>query len=286
MTEKPSSPPRPMSLRLEASGIPLHYLDWGEGSPRHLVLLHGLGSQAHTWDQFSDEVSDSFRVVVPDLRGHGESGHTGDGYALDRFAADVKAVTRHLNLSTFDLVGHSLGALIAIWFAAEHPELVNHLVLVDGGPGLDIEAAREGSIDSFVRPLGFDTREEAKGWYQERYPIRSDEWLEQRVEHGMKQNWADKWVFRHDPELYWLLEGGSPGFQEGERQTWDMLAAITCPVLLLRGKESTLLSPEAARRIADMAPNARLVEIPDAGHSIQSDAPEQFRDAVVEFLGA
>ena len=154
------------------------------------------------------------------------------------------------------------------------------------GQGWTSEAAREGSTDNFVRPLGFDTREEAKGWYRERYPTRSDDWLEQRVEHGMKQNWADKWVFRHDPELYWLLEGGSPGFQEGEQQIWDMLAAITCPVLLLRGQESTLLSPEAARRIADTAPNARLVEIPDAGHSIQSDAPEQFRDAVLEFLRA
>ena len=274
----------PDSLRFEANGITFHYLDWGEGSPRHLMLLHGLGSQAHTWDQFASEASDSFRVIAPDLRGHGESGHAEDGYTLDRFAADVKAIARHLNLHAFELVGHSLGALIAMRFTAEHPALVKHLVLVDGGPGLDVEAAREGSTDSFVRPLGFDTEEEAKVWYRERNSTRSDWWVEERVNYSMKQNWAGKWVFRHDPELYWVLEDASIQAQEEQQRNWDALANIVCPVLILWGQESTLLSPETARRIADTAPHATLVEIAAAGHSIPSDAPEQFKDAVLGFL--
>ncbi|MEK7778081.1 MAG: alpha/beta hydrolase [Chloroflexota bacterium] len=279
-----NAPRPPISLRFEANGINIHYLDWGEGSPRHVVLLHGLGSQAHAWDQFAQDVRESIRVVAPDLRGHGESGHAADGYTLDRFAADVKALTRHLNLPVFDLVGHSLGALAAIWLAAQYPALVNRLVLVDDGPGLNLDIARQGSADRFARPLGFDTAEEAKEWHRERYPTRSDEWLEQRVKYGMVQNWAGKWVFRHDPELYWVLGRSSQQLQEQERQTWNMLAAIRCPVLLLRGEESTLLSPEAARRIAVAGSNVTLLEIPKAGHSIPADVPDAFRDAVMKFL--
>ena len=272
-------------MRLEANGITIHYLDWVEGSSRHLLLLHGLGSQAHTWDRFAEEASDSFRVVVPDLRGHGESSHAEDGYTADRFSGDLKALARHLNLPSFDLVGHSLGALIAIQSTWEYPDLVNHLVLVDGGPGMDAQAAREGgAADSFVRPLGFDTREEAKAWYGERYHGDSDERLDKRVQYGMKENWAGRWVPRHDPELYWILEGGARDVHEEDR-FWEMLAAITCPVLVIHGKESTLLSPEVARRIADTVAQGTSLEIQGAGHSVQADAPEEFRDAVMGFLG-
>ena len=282
--QRVNAPRPPMSLRFEANGISVHYLDWGEGSPKHVVLLHGLGGQGHSWDQFAQEMRESLRVVAPDLRGHGESGHAADGYTLDKFSADVKALTRHLNLPSFDLVGHSLGALIAIWFAAQYPGLVNRLVLVDGGPGLDLDLVRQRSTERFARPLGFDSSEEAKEWQRGQYPTRSDEWLKQRVEHGMILNWAGKWVFRHDPELYWVFGRSNQQLQEQEQQTWEKLAAIQCPVLLLRGQVSPLLSLEVARRIASAVHNGTLLEIPGAGHDIPSDAPKAFRNAVVKFL--
>lgn len=284
MNQQSDSTSASRSLRFEAGNVTIHYLDWGEGSPRHLVLLHGLGSQAHAWDSFAQEVSTHFRVVAPDQRGHGESSHPEDGYTLERFASDVRALARHLNLPPFDLVGHSLGALVAIHLAAQHPSLVHRLVLVDGGPGLNLPVAREGSIELFKRPLGFNTQEEAAGWLGERYPDRPKEWIDERVKHGMKQNWAGKWVLRHDPELYWVLEGGALPPPQGEQQLWDALLRITCPTLVVRGAESPLLSAGTARRIAGAIPQGTMVEIPGAGHSIPADAPEAFQDAVVRFL--
>ncbi len=272
----------PASLRFDAKGLDIHYLDWGEGSERHLVLLHGLGSQAHAWDRFAKDASDAFRVVAPDLRGHGESAHAEDGYALKDFSADAHALARHLNLPPFDLVGHSLGAMIAIRFAADHPSMVEHLVLVDGGPGLDLEIARQGSAVSFMRPLGWNTQDEAKAWHRKNFPERPAEWVEQRVTYGMKQNWSGKWVFRHDPELYWILEGGVPLSEE--QSLGETLAKLRCPVLVLRGERSPLLSLAAARRIAKAPAKGKLLEIAGAGHGIPSDAPERFRDAVLEFL--
>lgn len=276
-----------MSHRFEAGDVTIRYLDWGEGSPRHLILLHGLGSQAHTWDTFGNEITSSFRVVAPDLRGHGESGHSEEGYASARFIGDVKALARSINLPSFDLIGHSLGALIAIEFAAEHPGLVNRLVLEDGGPGMDTDAARGGSIGNFTRPLAFDTLKSAGSWLQAQNPrlgTRSDEEMEQMVKHRMKENWAGRWIFRHDPELYWIVDDALGWSKEGSKQVWERLASISCPTLVLRGEESDLLSSEAAGQITAAIPNATLVEIPGAGHSIHSDAPDLFREAVLGFL--
>ena len=277
-------PNQPLSLHMMTSGINIHYLDWREGAPRHLILIHGLGSQSHTWDHFAGEVSHLFRVIVPDLRGHGKSGHAQDGYKLESFSMDLKALTRHLNLSKFDLVGHSLGALIAIRFAWEYPDLVNRLVLVDAGPDLDAQAAKSGgAAASFVRPVGFQTEDEAKSWYRARNPNDTEEKLSRRVEYGMKKNWADRWVFRHDPDLYWILEGGDQRSNEYEC-LWEMLAAIPCPVLVVRGEQSPLLLSEVANEVAHRAANGRLIEITGAGHSVHADAPDLFREAVVEFL--
>ena len=276
-----------MSHRFEAGDVTIRYLDWGEGSSSHLILLHGLGSQAHTWDEFGNELSSSFRVVAPDLRGHGESDHSEEGYAPARFHEDVKALARSLNIPSFDLVGHSLGALIAIGFAAEHPDLVNRLVLEDGGPGMDTDAARGGSIGNFTRPLAFDTLESAISWLQAQNPLlssRSDEEMEQMAKHRMKENWAGRWIFRHDPELYWILDNAPGWSQEESEQAWEQTASISCPTLVLRGKESELLSSDAAARIADAIPNATLVEVPGAGHSIHSETPERFLEIVRDFL--
>jgi pimeloyl-ACP methyl ester carboxylesterase len=276
-----------MSHRFEVGDVTIRYLDWGEGSPRQLILLHGLGSQAHTWDTFGNEVTTSFRVIAPDLRGHGESGHSEEGYAPAHFVGDVKALARVTNLPSFDLVGHSLGALIAIEFAAEHPDLVNRLVLEDGGPGLDTDAARGGSIGNFTRPLAFDTLESAGSWLQAQNPrlsTRSGEEMEQMVKHRMKENWVGRWVFRHDSELYWIVDDAPGWSSEDSKQGWERLASISCPTLILRGEESELLSSDAAAQITDAIPDATLVEIPGAGHSIHSDAPDLFREAVLGFL--
>jgi pimeloyl-ACP methyl ester carboxylesterase len=151
-----------------------------------------------------------------------------------------------------------------------------------------MDAARGGSIVNFTRPLAFDTLESAGSWLQAQNPrlsTSSGEELEQMVKCRMKENWAGRWVFRHDPELYWIIDD-APGWSgEDSAQVWERLASISCPTLLLRGEESVLLSADTAGQITAAIPDATLVEIPGAGHSIHSEAPDLFREAVVGFLG-
>ncbi|MBI4310349.1 MAG: alpha/beta hydrolase [Chloroflexi bacterium] len=274
---------RPISQHFEANGLRLHFLDWGEEAPTQLLLLHGLSSNAHTWDDFAKEAHTSYRIVAADLRGHGESGHAADGYTLERFAADLKALARHLNARRFHLMGASLGALIAIYFASENPRMVQKLVLEDGGPGLDMTAARQGAEARFRRPFGFDTPEEAQAWLRSAYPRDAEERVKARFQYGMKQNWAGKWVLREDPDLFWVLGGYQKAAEEMDGMG-DRLKSLECPVLLVHGQESVLMSAEAAERIAGAAPHCEVAHIPGAGHSVHSDQPELFRQAVARFL--
>ena len=117
--------------------------------------------------------------------------------------------------------------MLALRFTAETPDLVNRLVLVDGWPALYMQVATAGSYESFVRPLGLDTINEAKALLRQRYASQSDDWLERQVKQTMMQNWGSKWVYRHDPELYWILESGSQS-QEDDQRLWEMVASIHC----------------------------------------------------------
>ncbi len=275
---------RPMSHHVEANGLRLHYLDWGEGPSQNLFLLHGLSDSARTWDDFAKEASAGYRVVAVDLRGHGESGHATDGYTLDKFAADVLAVARGLNVRTFHLVGHSLGALVGIHLAATQPRAVTRLALVDGGPGINVAPARQYLLPGFSRPMGFATEDEAKAWLKQTYSAEPEEVALRRFQYDMQKNWAGRWVLRQDPELWWFI-GDEEGFRKRTDELWALLPQVQCPTLFLHGRQSRVASEEAAQRIVAALPKGRLVDIPGARHNIHSDQPALFKEALLGFLG-
>jgi esterase len=129
-----TSPPTDRFCRVD--DLRLHYLDWGtEGLPP-MVLLHGFAVTAHAWDFFSLTARTSFHVHALDHRGHGESEWAPEGdYRRERHAADLVAFVRALGLSSLVLIGHSLGGSVALLAAAQMPEHVQALVIVDSTLG-------------------------------------------------------------------------------------------------------------------------------------------------------
>src|SRR5690606_2756293 len=97
-------------------------------------LLHGLNVQLHTWDPIASELAKEHRVLCLDLRGHGESDWSREGYWTKDFVKDVHGLLHQLDVVPCVLVGHSLGARIAIAYAGEHPADITHLILSDTGP--------------------------------------------------------------------------------------------------------------------------------------------------------
>ena len=272
----------PADRYVDVNGLRLHYLDWGGPSDDVLLLLHGITGNCHTWDDFAEHVRDDFRVLALDQRGHGASEHAPDGYPVTAFASDIAEFRRALGFERFDLVGTSLGARNAMPYAAEHSASLRHLVLVDAGPEVERSGARTLMAGvGTERPLAFRSREEAAEYFRLRNPNTSPKQVERSIDYGLRLNWAEKLVWRHDPDLLWIT--GSAGAREIPL-LWESCGRISCPTLILRGEDSDILGRRTVQRMLDVMPTATAEEVPGAGHSILIDQPDRFERAVRAFL--
>jgi pimeloyl-ACP methyl ester carboxylesterase len=123
----------PTDRAVPGDGLSLHARDWG-GSGQPVLLLHGLASNARIWDGVASRLAGAgLRVVALDLRGHGASDQPSSGYDFASLVRDLDAALTGLGLERPVLVGHSWGANVALQFAADRPDLIDGLALVDGG---------------------------------------------------------------------------------------------------------------------------------------------------------
>jgi pimeloyl-ACP methyl ester carboxylesterase len=142
----PTAPPGKMA---RLNGIDMHYEDRGSGEP--LLLLHGFGMCGPgDWGHVADELSKSYRVIMPDLRGHGWSTNPAGAFTMRQSASDVNALLEHLNLSGVRAMGISAGGMTLLHLAIQHPERVGAMVLI-GATNRFPDQARK-----VLREVGFD----------------------------------------------------------------------------------------------------------------------------------
>jgi pimeloyl-ACP methyl ester carboxylesterase len=284
---------QPKDLRVKgANGAELHLLEWSsEGVP--MVLLHGFGNEAHIWDDFAPVVAPHYRTLALDHRGHGQSDWDPQGrYEIDALVDDVEAVTAALGIERMVLVGHSLGGRVSTIFAGRHPARIAGLVIVDIGPEVDARGSLRirQDIESNLQPA-FDGVEEYARTLSLAYPAATPEALRRMAQHGVRRRADGRFELVMDPALRGITGGRtpSPNAEQAEqllqRRMWDALAALPCPTLVVRGAASDVLSPEVAdRMVDDVLQRGRLAVVPQAGHSVMTDNPSGFNDAVASFV--
>jgi pimeloyl-ACP methyl ester carboxylesterase len=267
-------PWKPPTVRRQAvdvgAGRRVSSLVWGEGPPE-LVLLHGGGQNAHTWDTVALALDRP--LVAVDLPGHGHSDWPGDARAVHpgAMADDVAAVIGELAPGLRALVGMSLGGLTALALAARSPELVPRLVLVDITPGVDGE--KSADIAAFLAgPESFATFDEILERTIAFNPTRSESSLRRGVLHNAVRREDGTWTWRH--------QLGRPSGTTGLHveavefgSLWDALAGTTGPLVLARGSRSPVVSDADVAELVRRRPDATVVVVDDAGHSIQGDQP-------------
>jgi pimeloyl-ACP methyl ester carboxylesterase len=255
--------------------VELRAWEWA-GDPPATLLLHGIGNYGRYWDFFAEAVAGRLHLVAPDARGHGESGRPADAYAPPEFVADAVAILDALAVDPALVVGHSMGGTHAIRLAAAHPDRVARLVVVDSAPEPMAEGSERARRLSLERPERFEYADEALAYLRRTSPGYSEDVYANRM----------RWLFREDAgDVVWRSshEALASIFSKARRdELWDALRAIRCPVLLVRGTRSNVLSADVAKRMLETLRDGRLIEL-DAGHNVALDRPKELAAAVVAF---
>ena len=264
-----------------ADGCKLNVRRLGQGKSS-LVLIHGFGENNYSWADISERITSTHRVFAVDLRGHGDSDWDPHGaYTLEKFVSDLTAIADRLAIGPFALAGHSLGADVALQVAALRPRQVTKLILVEfslGGVPTDV---LEFVLEQFNAQ--FRTYDSILDYYallERQRPLADPGALRQYCENSVRLR-PGGYEVKCDPTLRHLWEVGEGPSLSDHRKAISRLA---CPVLLLRGSGSAILTSAATRQINELAPQAQWQQVPGAGHAVMLDRPREFNESVCRFL--
>ena len=274
----------PIVVRRPFTGAPgqsVSAIVWGEAAPE-LVLLHGGGQNAHTWDTLALALGRP--LIAVDLPGHGHSDRRADrDYGPWRNAQAVAEVIAAAAPSAAALVGMSLGGATAIRLASEHPDLVRKLVVVDVTPQVNdavrnLSRADRGAVALVSRPPVFDSFESIAAAAVAASPGRRRSAVERGVRHNAVQLPDGRWTWRHD------LFGERRAAQFDFTPLWQDVSAINAPLMLVRGADSKFVTDEDVAEFQRRQPGLRLEIVPGAGHAVQSDRPVDLARLIEEFV--
>jgi pimeloyl-ACP methyl ester carboxylesterase len=284
----------PSSSFYVSQRLRMHYVDWGNESAPPLLLIHGGKDHARNWDWVARELRSEFHVIAPDLRGHGDSAWaTGGSYAISEFVFDIIQLVDALHLAPLTIIGHSLGGAISLHYTGLYPQNVRKLVAIEGlGPSPELEEKLEAppasaryrewikSQKEIARrqPRRYASIDDAAKRMQDENEFLSPEQARHLTVHGVARNEDGTFSWKFDP----YVRSFAPVRFRGTdvRSLWER---VTCPTLLVRGEDSWASDPVKDGRIASFK-NARLVNVPKAGHWVHHDQLDVFIREVRGFL--
>jgi pimeloyl-ACP methyl ester carboxylesterase len=251
--------------------------DWG-GAGAPVLLAHGMAAHGHWWDRVAPRWHGTLRAASLDFRGHGDSDWLESGdYRAEAWAEDIETARAALGWERFVLVGHSMGARIALLYAARHPERLRGVVAIDFLAELrDDRPSRFARARRRPQPV-YPSRDAAAARFrlEPDGTMLSETDLRELGRRSVRAS-GEGWSWKFD----WRALGVALD------PIWPLLERVPVPALVLRGALSTLMSPAEAERVARTLPRGRAAEIPAAHHHVPLDAPKALADAIAEFAAA
>ena len=275
--------PAPSRFVDAEGGLRVHLRDTGPRTAPVIVLLHGSNASLHTWEPWAKRLERSHRVIRFDLPGHGLTGPNPTGrYDTPAFLDAIDRTVRALGLTRFALGGNSMGGGLAWRYAAQHPERVSALILID--------ASGAPSREKVELPLAFRIAQ---------LPVLRDiaAVITPRalIADGLRQSVSNEAMITEPMiDLYWELLR-YPGnraatmarFGEGYRAAADgEIARLTMPTLILWGAEDKLIPADNARWFASRIRGSRAIVYPEIGHLPMEETPDRSAADLSAFLAA
>ena len=264
---------------VEANGIKLHYLDYGTPGCRPMLCVHGGAAHAHWFDFVAPGLTPDHHVFAPDLRGHGDSAWADpQTYSFETHAGDINAFLEKLDLSDVVLIGHSMGGMISLLYAATHPGRVSKLIIVDSTMLMPMD--RVSKMRGFsARPgKSYATQDELIARFRlepAESQLAATEVIHRMATHSGRQDSEGRWQHKADRRVYTNFQQ-LPGVPLWEK--------IKVPALVIKGEHSKRFMPEVLAEIRARAPQVQSVEVPASDHHITLENPRGFVDVVRNFL--
>ena len=269
--------PQPVDRFVTVSGMRIHYLDRGSPEKPPLIMLHGIGRVAHTFDHIAPHFASKYHVMAIDMRGHGDSGWDPMGaYLVEDYVKDIEGLADQLRLRNIVIWGNSTGGRVAQVFAGLHPDVVAAVISEDVGPERPSQLA-----DNVARQL---KQEDATGWATEEelliqlkssYPRTSEEILRSYSHYGTKKRADGRVIWKRDPAI-------ANGFVPTE--LWRFVRQIKPPIIYILGGRSTVVPAATQEELKKALPQAEIAIIPGAGHYPSEESPAEFLAVVDKFL--
>lgn len=270
-------PSQPVDRFVTVDGLRIHYLDWGSPDKPPLIMLHGIGRVAHTFDHIAPHFSSKYHVMAVDMRGHGDSAWDPKGaYLVEDYVKDIEGLAEQLRLRNIVIWGNSTGGRVAQVFAGLHPDLVAAVISEDVGPERPSQLA-----DNVARQL---KQEDATGWASEEellvqlktsYPRTSEDILRAYSHYGTKKRADGRVIWKRDPAI-------ANGFVPTE--LWRFVREIKPPIIYILGGRSTVVPAATQEELKKALPQVEIITVPGAGHYPSEENPAEFLAIADKFL--
>ncbi|MFP7479695.1 alpha/beta fold hydrolase [Terribacillus saccharophilus] len=254
----------------DSNDLQLAYLDNGAESDYVLVLMHGLFARASLYKPFMERTAD-WRIIAPDLRGHGKSEHAAELNSYDRnaYLQDLEALLEEIGeTKRLILLGHSLSGVTAYQFAAKYPDRVDGLIIEDMGHKVSGELTYALEFEQPANTLAALSHSIEQ--------VQNENHFLYYAESAYEAN--DGWRLCFHPQGI----KASQDYMNGDYT--DTYQKVTCPTLLMRGAHSPILSEDVWEEMKQLRPEAEAEQFDTCGHSIHFEDLDSFTRSVHQFL--
>ncbi len=273
--------PAPYTDRyVEVAGLKLHLQDYGTAGKPVMLCMHGSAAHAHWFDFVAPGLTNDYHVLAPDQRGHGDSEWDRSAepeYNYDRYAADIHALIEKLDLRDFVLVGHSMGGLVSIVYAATYPGRAKAFIMVDSSVNMPEDRVAAMNAIGSREGRSYADQDEFVAMYKVR-PAGSSatpEIVRHLALHSGRPFEDGRWRSKVDRNVYARRVG---------RNLMPCWGNIKIPALLMKGDRSNRVSPEIIAGVKALAPQVEVAEVAGCDHHVTLDNPPGFVEAAKNFL--